>query len=182
MNGAVVSGELIEKTDEYIKLNVEGVEVTYFMDEVDRQDSAEKAPVKAENDEIMTSVMAMSQFSHAMADSFKQLAADLTAGKHVESSIADFKERTRLQREKLESTKFVKGLEKTRGKILEASDYSDALADAALKNDDASMQQSLLSMKQSLADGIEESVAFCKRENVPEEQMAKIIVALMQKH
>lgn len=179
-NGGTISGQLIEKTDQYLKLNVEDVVVTYFMDELDLEGDV-STTAKSSNDEIMVSVMATSEFNRAMAGSIEQLIADLTAGNNVESSIGDFKERTSVQRKKLETVKFVKGLEIARRKIIESSDFSDALAEAALKNDDASLQQNMFSIKQALADAIAEIVAFCKREDVPEEQLAKIIVALMQK-
>jgi len=43
-----VEGRIIEKTDKYVKIDFQGVELTYFMDEIERIEG-EKAPAELKN-------------------------------------------------------------------------------------------------------------------------------------
>lgn len=44
-SGRVIEGNIIERSDRQIKIDANGITLTYYMDEVDRVDSAQGAPV-----------------------------------------------------------------------------------------------------------------------------------------
>lgn len=53
-SGKVMEGKIIEKTEKYIKMDYYGVELTYWMDEIDRVEDKSKSLFTADSDKTIT--------------------------------------------------------------------------------------------------------------------------------